>query len=272
MPESVENNVELILMFATVAMIGISVSFKPLHKWLSMKPWLGIILFMLISGALYWFWGGIWQLWTIDLMLGVLMLEYFFLTLRPNKALQVAVTFNQKLFLLCAYCCIGATILFPAFFSMDGLTDKLKLGTWKMVVESTDRPEMLDQTKGLKRRFALQLYYPVQGSMGKHKKWIEGGDKAIKGMALSYGLPEMVVSHLKTVDSGVQLSRKILQRELPYQVVVNHPYSAYAAVYNSKDYILGAKYPSAQMNLVDEKIELESQMTLVQQGGLVRCF
>ena len=144
MPESVENDVELFLMFVTVAMIGISVSSKPLHRQMSKKPWLGLVLFALISGGLYWFWGGIWQLWTIDLLLGVMLMEYLFLTLRPNKALRVTVSFNQKLFLLCAYTSIAATVLFPAFHTMKGITDTIDIGSWKMVVESTDRPEVLD--------------------------------------------------------------------------------------------------------------------------------
>lgn len=290
-----------VLYISALMVIGILVCSAALHKRLSSHPIAGAVLFGLISALLYWHWRGIWQLWTLHLLLAILVMEYLFLAMNRHRKLQVTVRFNQKLFLFCAYIGIGGSLLFPAMTSLSGSQKDQAVGTWKMVVESSERTETLSQIEGLRRRFTIQLYYPIDQKSGKTKKWFDGGEPAIRGLALSYGLPEILISHLKTVDSGAYLSRRIIPRDAPYQVIVishglkgssdqytrlaeslagkgyllaviNHPYSAYATIFGKKDAILGAQSAAAQMDLVDQKIELEKQITLIQQGDLMECF
>ena len=228
------------------------------------------------------------------------MIEYLFLTLSKKNGLQVTVKLNRKLFLLCAYVCICGSLVFTPFSKLNVKSVKQYVGSWKLVVESSNRQETLATIEGVKRRFSVQLYYPIADKTGKEKTWFEGS-AAIRGMALSYGLPEVLVAHLKQVDSGVYLSKNIQAADVPYPVIVishglksssdqytrfskalaekgylvaviNHPYSAYAAVFSNKDYILGAESPAAQIDYVDQKIELEKQMTLLQQGDLMETF
>ncbi len=292
---------EQILIFLTIIVVGVFVSVKSFHQKLNKLPWVGFLSFTALNILLIFRWGGIWQLWSIHLTISILMLEYLFISLNHKKAFRVMIKFNRKLFLLCAYVSLCGLILFPVVTKVNHPNSDKPVGTWKMIVESTEREETLAQTNGLKRRFTVQLYYPIQNKSGKQKKWFDGGNPSIKGLALSYGFPQMLVSHLKKVDSGAYLSRKIKLKDSPYQVVVishglkgssdqytqlaeslvekgyfvaviNHAYSSYATVFNQNDYILGAKSLAAQIDFIEQKIELEKQITLIQQGDLMETF
>jgi hypothetical protein len=272
----------------------------PLHNKLRKLPIVGAVGFSLINLIVYLIWNGAWQFLTVHLILTLVMLEYLFLAISRNQKLQVTVKLNQKLFLIGAYVCLCGVLIFPAFPNMHYQLGKNPVGTWKLIVESSERTETMAQIDGVKRRFAIQLFYPISNKSGAQKKWFES-ETSVKGMALSYGMPELLVSHLNDIDSGVYLSKKIQVKEVPYQVIVishglkssseqytrlakqlaakgylvsviNHPYSAYASVFSKKDCILGAQSPVAQIDFVDQKIELEKQMTLIQQGDLMETF
>lgn len=272
----------------------------PIHQKLSRRPWIGVVMFMLAFGLVSLAWGNLWQFYTLYLVLFILTIEYLFLALSRKNGLQVTVKLNRKLFWLCAYVCICGSLVFTPFSKLSVKPVKQYVGSWKLVVESSNRLETMATVEGVKRRFSVQLYYPIADKAGKEKTWFEG-NASVKGMALSYGLPESLVGHLKQVDSGVYLTKKIQAADSPYPVIVvshglkssseqftrfskalaekgylvaviNHPYSAYATVFSNKDYVLGAESPAAQIDYVDQKIELEKQMTLLQQGDLMETF
>lgn len=298
--ESVGDALDYIGVVITVIILGVLISLTPLHHKLSRKPLAGVLLFVASTYLIYAVWGGIWQFWALYFILALVLLEYIFLLLNKKRQLQVTVKFNRKMFAICAYVCLCGSLLFTPFNRLNAVFPKQLVGSWKLVVESSDRKETMAQIEGVKRRFTVQLYYPIKTKDGGVKYWFEG-NASVKGMALSYGLPEMLVGHLHNVNSGVYLSKKIQQTDAPYQViiishglkssgeqysklseqlaqkgylvaVINHPYSAYATVFNKKDYILGAQSPAAQIDYVDQKIELEKQMTLQQQGDLMETF
>lgn len=292
---------EVILILMTLMAIGTLIYFTPLHKQLSQRPAMGLIIFTLINALVLLKWRGIWQLWPMNLLLLILMLEYLALTLLKNKKFRVTVKFNRKLFLVGAYMTFGTILIFPVFSKMGSLTHHENIGTWKMVIESADRVETLATVEGIKRRYSLSLYYPIQTDSGSTKPWLEGGNPSIEGLSKSYGLPEALMGHLKKVRTDAKNSRKIRTPDTPYPVIVishgvkgssdqfsrlaqsladqgyfvavlNHPYTAYTAVFEDNDYILGAQSPAAQLDYVDQKIELERQITLIQQADLMESF
>lgn len=293
-------NLEYIGVLTTILLVGVTVGVTPIHQKLSRMPWVGVLLFMVALLGLYAVWGNLWQFYTLYFVLFILVLEYLFLALSRKNGLQVTVKLNRKLFWICAYVCICGSLLFTPFSKMNIKPVKQYVGTWKIIVESSNRLETMAKVEGLKRRYSVQLYYPIADKSGKEKSWFEGA-ASVRGMALSYGLPEALVGHLKQVGSGVYLSKKIQVADTPYPVIVishglkssseqytrfskalaekgylvaviNHPYSAYSAVFSNRDYILGADSPAAQIDYVDQKIELEKQMTLLQQGDLMETF
>lgn len=291
---------EVILIVITLLAIGIITNLTPLHKQLSKRPIFGLIIFTLLNGLVIWHWQGVWQLYAIMALLGILMIEYLALTLLHNKKMRVTVKFNRKIFIIAAYVTLLTVGIFPVFTKVDGRTNHEGIGIWKMIIESADRKETMASVEGVKRRFVVNLYYPISGG-GAKKDWLEGGGASVKGIALSYGLPEMLISHLKSVKTDARISRKIVPPDTAYPVilishgvkssadqfselaqsladlgyfvvVVNHPYTAYTAYFDKGDYILGAKSPSAQLDYVDQKIELERQITLVQQSDLMETL
>ncbi len=291
----------LIFVIGTIVMLGVLIGYKPLHNHLRKIPTAGAILFLIVNIGMIKVWRGAWQLWPIYFVMAVVIVEYMALILAGKKKMQVTMKFNKKLYLICAYISICSLAIFPIIKTVSAFDQSQKIGTWKMTVESTDRLETLSRDSSGKRRFTVQMYYPVQSRAGERKKWIEGGNASIEGLALSYGMPEIMIRHLKSVNTSAYLTRKIKGSDLEYQVaiishgfksssdqysrlaetlaakgyfvaVINHPYSAYATVYNKKEYILGARSSLAQIDMTDEKIELERKMTLIQKGDLEETF
>lgn len=290
-----------IFVILTIVALGGVIGYKPVHNYLRRIPALGVFIFLLLNIVMITAWRGVWQFWPIYFVLAILAVEYLFLTLFRQKKMQVTVKFNKKLYLICAYITLCSLAVFPIVKTVGVLDRGQIVGTWKMTVESTDRLETLVQDSEDKRRFTVQMYYPVHDKKGERKKWFEGGSPSVKGLALSYGVPEVMIGHLKSVKSSAYLTRKIQATDHPYQVVlishgfksssdqytrlaetlaskgyfvavVNHPYSAYATVYGKKEYVLGARSSLGQIDLMDEKIELERKMTLIQKEDLKETF
>lgn len=292
---------EVILILLTLILIGTLIYLTPLHKQLAKRPFIGLVIFTLINALVLLKWHGIWQLWTMNALLFILMIEYLALTLLKNKKFRVTVKFNRKLYLLGAYVTLVTVLIFPVFTKMGSLTHNENIGTWKMIIESSDRVETMAAVEGIKRRFSITLYYPIQTDNGSAKAWLDGGNPSIEGLSKSYGLPQSLMGHLKKVKMDARLSKKISTPDAAYPVIVithgvkgsgdqfaqlaqtladqgyfvavlNHPYTAYTAVFENKDYILGAKSPAAQLDYVDQKIELERQITLTSQADLMESF
>lgn len=290
----------IIVIFAIVALSGL-IGYKPIHNYLRKIPIFGVVIFLLLELIMILAWRGVWQLWPIYFVLAIIAIEYVVLAVLRRKKMQVTIKFNKKLYVICAYVAICSLAVFPIVKTVGVIGRGDTIGTWKMTVESTDRLEAFSQEDGDKRRFTVQLYYPVHDKKGGHKKWFEGGVASVKGLALSYGIPEVVMGHLKSVKSSAYLTRKIQAADSSYQVVlishgfkssseqytrlaeslaakgyfvavVNHPYSSYATVYNKKEFVLGARSSLGQVDLIDEKIELERKMTYAQKEDLIETF
>lgn len=289
------------MIILTIVALGGLIGYKAIHNYLRRIPVLGVILFLLLEVIMILAWRGVWQLWPIYFVLAILAIEYGALTMLRRKKMQVTIKFNQKLYFICAYVSLCSMMVFPTVKTVGIMGPVETIGTWKMTVESTDRLEIFSRVDGEKRRFTVQMYYPVHDKKGGHKKWLEGGSASVKGLALSYGIPEAMMGHLKSVKSSAYLTRKIQDTDSPYQVVlishgfkssseqytrlaeslaakgyfvavINHPYSAYATIYSKKEYALGARSTLGQVDLTDEKIELERKMTNAQKEDLVETF
>ncbi len=290
-----------IFVILTIVALGGVIGHKPIHNYLRRIPALGVFIFLILNIVMIIAWRGIWQLWPIYFVLAILAVEYMVLNMFRKKKMQVTVKFNKKLYLICAYISLCSLAIFPIVKTVGVMEPGQIVGTWKMTVESTDRIETLSHDSGEKRRFTVQMYYPVHNKKGERKKWFEGGTPSVKGLALSYGVPEVMLGHLKSVKSSAYLTRKIEETDHPYQVViishgfkssseqytrlaetlaakgyfvavVNHSYSAYATVYSKKEYVLGARSSLGQIDLMDEKIELEGKMTLIQKEDIEETF
>ncbi len=273
---------------------------KPIHQILAKKPLLGLASIALIGVIIMFVYGFVWQVLSCYVFVLVMLLEYLALVIVKNQKLRITYKLNQKLWIFMAYVTGISLFLFPLPLSINQARLSNDIGTWKVVVESSNRSENFASVEGVKRRFTLNLYYPILSDSGKEKLWLDGS-KDLKGLAMSYGLPEMLLGHLKRIPSDVIWSRKIKVPDAPYPVVIishgskssheqfealakqladqgcfvaviNHPYSAYATVFDEKNAILGAKSMAAQLDYVDQKVELEKQMTIAQQGDLIETF
>lgn len=282
-----------------LAVLGILILNQGLHRALGKRPFVGLFIFIGLGAGLIYYYKSTWQLYAIYLLVALLVVEYFALILLRNKKLRVTVRFNARIFVICAYIAILSAYLFP-FNAKIEAADGLPVGSWKLVAQSADRVDTLAEVDGLKRKYTVTLYYPIESTKGKLKTWLEG-DASLKGIALSYGLPEFVLGHLKSSLSGAHQSKQISSADAALPVVIishgtkssseqftrlaeglaaegcavaviNHPYSAYATVYGDGKYVLGARSMAAQMDYVDQKIELERQLTAAQQGDLVETF
>lgn len=279
---------------------GVLAWVKPIHHLLSRKPIIGLGVVLVIGMGLVSLYGFAWQIFSCYVFILVVVLEYLALVMLKSTKLRITHKLNQKLWLFTTYVTAISLILFPMPLNLDEPNLSGAVGTWKIAVESSNRTESFANVEGLKRRFTLNLYYPILSNSGKEKEWLDGSQD-LKGLALSYGLPEMLLGHLKGVSSNAKWSRKIKIPDAPYPVVIishgskssheqfeslaqqladngcfvaviNHPYSAYTTVFAQKDAILGAKSIAAQLDYVDQKVELEKQITIAQQGDLIETF
>lgn len=286
-------------LIATLLILGLLILNQNLHKILGKQPLWGLLLFAILGGLLVYFYQMTWQIFSVYVLVGLLIVEYFALLLLRNKKLRVTVRFNARIYVICAYISLLSAFIFPIMTTIKS-PEGLPVGSWKLVVESADRIDKLAEVEGLKRKYTVTLYYPIESYQGKVKPWLEG-DASIKGMALSYGLPEFVLGHLKSATSEARQSKQISSTDAALPVVIishgtkssseqftrlaealaaqgcavaviNHPYSAYTTVFSEGKYTLGARSMAAQMDFVDQKIELERQLSVAQQGDLVETF
>lgn len=286
-------------LIVVLAALGMLILNRGLHRILGKKPILGLLLFLLLGLGLGYYYRMTWQVYGLYLLIALLALEYFALMLLKNKKLRVTVRFNARIYVICTYMALLCAYLFPITTALQS-PEGLPVGSWKLVVESGDRVDKMAEVSGLKRRYAVTLFYPIEADQGKRKTWLEG-DASIRGMALSYGLPEFFLSHLKSTHSEARQSKQISSSDAALPVVIishgtkssseqftrlaealaaegcvvaviNHPYSAYATIYSDKEYVLGARSMAAQLDFVDQKIELERQLSAAQQGDLIETF
>lgn len=289
----------LIGLIVVLSVLGLLILNQGLHRVLGKKPGLGLLMFMLLGVGLTYYYRMTWQVFGLYLLIALLVIEYIALISLKNKKLRVTVRFNARIYVICAYTALICAYLFPIQTAIP-IPEGIPVGSWKLVVESGDRIDKMAEVSGLKRKYAVTLYYPIESDQGKKKLWLEG-DASIKGIALSYGLPEFFLSHLKSTLSESRQSRQISSSDAALPVVIishgtkssseqftrlaealaaqgcavaviNHPYAAYATVYSDGAYVLGARSMAAQLDYVEQKIELERQLSLAQQGDLVETF
>lgn len=291
---------ETLVVIVTLVILSGFILSGTLHRALAKKPIIGLALFIGLSAVMVVYFKAMWQLYMVYGMMILMCVEYLALSLLKNNKLQVTMKFNRRVFIISAYVSLFSIFLFAPIKHLPESDVKTPVGSWRMVVESSDRADTLAKVNGLKRKYAVTLYYPIDVDDGKKKPWLDDS-VSVKGMALSYGLPNFTIGYLADIKTSAHLSKQIqgsgpalpivvishgtkssneqftrlaesLASEGCLVAVMNHPYSAYATNLGKGEYTLGARSAAAQMDYVDQKIELERQLTLAQQGDLVETF
>lgn len=278
----------------------VGILYRPLNLFFSKQPLVGIGLHIALLGVLFMSSGLSWQVVPLAFMLILLVAEYSFLFFTKKVGVAISPYLNSRLGIVFAYMSLLFFIIFPVI-KIEGIHGQYDVGSWRIIVESSNREEMLKVDDSQKRKFAMRMYYPVKKDSGKPVKWLEGGTAAIKGIEAAYGIPSFFISPVKQVEIGATNSKAVLDpgSKLPviiiahgvnsspdlharlaeslaakgyFVAVINHTYSAYSTYFSKDVYVLGKSSPAAHLQFSNQKISTEKLVTGVQYGDIVEVI